>query len=314
MSKSYFSKRDRWRTRAGEWLLYAMAWVLRWMARLPPLWWLTGALAPVGGWLAMVIPGFRRRAMQNLAMVWPDRPAAEHRRIARAAGGHFLRLAVEYAHLDKVARRIDVQAHGLEHLQAARERGKGAILVSAHFGNWEIARLTAKQAGCETGIIGRAFNNRFLTRFATSLQMQSGEPVLKKGTLGLHQFVKHVASGGFVMILVDQRLSGAPFLDFLGHPAETATIAADVARRTGAALIPTRAARNVAERRFDVTFEPPVTGDNAVAMMQTVNDRIGAWIEEDPEQWFWFHRRWRRTARSRELPGREDGAERVAPR
>jgi KDO2-lipid IV(A) lauroyltransferase len=76
-----------------------------------------------------------------------------------------------------------------------------------------------------------------------------------------------------------------------------------MARRTGAALIPVRAARNVPARRFDVTFEAPVTGDDPRAMMAEVNRRIGAWIEAAPEQWFWFHRRWRSTARSRPREG-----------
>ena len=119
----------------------------------------------------------------------------------------------------------------------------------------------------------------------------------------MRQLVSHVARGGFVMILVDQRNSGAPFLDFLGHPAETVTAAADLAHRTGAALIPARAVRNVAAGRFDVLFEPPVTGEEPLGMMQQVNDRIGTWITEFPDQWFWFHRRWLSTIRSR---ARED--------
>jgi KDO2-lipid IV(A) lauroyltransferase len=121
----------------------------------------------------------------------------------------------------------------------------------------------------------------------------------------MRQLVTHVSRGGFVMILVDQRNTGTPFIDFLGRPAETATAAADLALRTGAALIPVCAARDVAARRFDVTFEAPVTGDDPRAMMAEVNRRIGAWIESSPEQWFWFHRRWRTTIRSRRPEARE---------
>ncbi len=108
------------------------------------------------------------------------------------------------------------------------------------------------------------------------------------------------------MILVDQRNTGTPFIDFLGHPAETPTTAADLARRTGAVLIPVSATRNVAGRRFDVTFEAPVTGADSREMMAEVNRRIAAWVEAAPEQWFWFHRRWRSTSGSRPLPVEED--------
>ena len=302
---SHYQRRDRWSTRAGEWVLFALAWCFRWLTRPLPVWTLARLAAPVGGALALAVPTFRRRAEANLALVWPDRPPAERRRIARAAGAAFTRLMVEYTHLDRFLRDLDIDAQGAEHLQAARAAGRGAVLVTAHYGNWEAARLAALRLGCETGIIYRAFNNRYLDRFTMELIPAAGRPVLQKGRQGMRQLIGHVGRGGFALILVDQRNSGAPFIDFLGQPAETVTVAADLALKSGAALIPVRATRNVAARRFDVVFEPPVTGDDAVAMMAEVNRRIGAWIDERTEQWFWFHRRWRQTTRSRSVPEQE---------
>lgn len=299
MMKSHYTVRDRWSTRAGEWVLFALAWSFRWLTRPVPTWALTGALAPLGGWLSMAIPGFRRRAEENLALVWPGIDPAELRRLGRAAGAQFTRLMVEYARLDWALPRFEIRVTGLEHLLAARDAGKGAVLVTAHYGNWEAARYAALQAGCETGIIYRAFNNRYLDRFTMGLIPCAGEPVLQKGRRGMRDLVAHVAGGGFAMILVDQRNSGAPFIDFLGHPAETVTVAADLARKTGAALIPVVAVRNCAERCFEVCFEAPVGEGTPEERMRAVNDRISDWIAAHPEQWFWFHRRWRRTLRSR---------------
>lgn len=304
MTESYYQARERWRTRAVEWVLYALAWSFRWATWWVPVWRLSGAVAPLGGWLALAIPGFRRRAIENLARVWPDLPAARHRAIARSAGAQFARLMVEYARLDKWAREVEIRAEGTDHLAKARAAGRGIVMVSAHYGNWEAARLAAKRAGCETGIIYRAFNNRYLDRFTLGLIPLAGEPVLQKGRQGMRRLVAHVSRGGAVMILVDQRNSGAPFVDFLGHPAETVTAAADLALRTGAALIPARAVRNVAGRRFDVRFEEPVKAPDAETAMAAVNARLGAWVTDHPEQWFWFHRRWRSTIRSRSRPDR----------
>lgn len=301
LRRSRFHRRDSALVQAGEWLLFALAWGFRWLTRPVPVWQLAGICAPVGGALALAVPAFRRRAEGNARLVWPDRPERCRRRVVRAAGAEFTRLMVEYAHLDRFLQDLRIETIGAEHLLAAREAGRGAVLVTAHYGNWEAARLAALRLGCETGIIYRAFNNRFLDRFALGLIPAAGQPVLQKGRHGMRRLVRHVGQGGFVMILVDQRNSGAPLLDFLGHPAETATTAADVALRTGAALIPVRGTRDTAARRFEVAFEPPVTGDDPRAMMEQVNRRIGAWIEERPEQWFWFHRRWRRTSRPRPI-------------
>ena len=299
MTESYFQAKGRWSTRAGEWVLYSIAWSLRLVTWPLPTPWLNAIAGTCGGVLMMAIPSVRRRALENLTLIWPERPKAEHLKIARGAAREFSCLAAEYSRLNKMSRDVTIKADGIDVLHQARDAGKGAILVTAHFGNWEAARLAAKRAGCETGIIYRPFNNRYLDRFTMNLIPCAGEPVLHKGSRGMRQLVAHVARGGFVMILVDQRNSGAPFLDFLGHPAETVTVAADLAHRSGAALIPTRAQRRANKSGFDVTFEEPIIGDDPLAKMQKVNDRIGAWITECPEQWFWFHRRWRSTIRSR---------------
>jgi Kdo2-lipid IVA lauroyltransferase/acyltransferase len=306
MRASYHRSRHRRSVRAGEWLLAALAWSFRWATWPVPLWTLSGMLAPLGGALALAVPGYRRRAEENLALVWPDRPPAERRRIVRGAGAQFTRLMVEYSRLDRALPKLDIRVSGAEHLLAARAAGRGAILVTAHFGNWETARMAALGLGCETGIVIRAFNNRHFRRHTPWLISVAGRPVLQKGWQGMRGVRSHVAHGRFVLILVDQRNSGAPFIDFLGRPAETSTGAARVALSTGAALIPVRAVRNVAARRFEGTFEAPVTGNDARGMMAEVNRRLGAWIEADPEQWFWFHRRWRTTTRSRR-PGDRKG-------
>lgn len=282
--------------------MFAAAHCMRWITWPIGTWTLAGAIAPVGAAVMMALPSVRRRALDNLAHVWPERPERERRAIAREAAEQFIRLAVEYARLDTFARDMDLAVEGLEHLRAAKAAGKGAVLVTAHYGNWEAARVAALQAGCETGIIYRAFNNRYLDRFTMNLIPCAGTPVLQKGRQGMRQLLAHVAKGGFVMILVDQRNSGAPWLDFLGKPAETVTAAADLAHRAGAALIPVCAARDVDGRRFCINFEAPITAETPGEMMQKVNDRLSAWIEADPGQWFWFHRRWRQTIRSRERP------------
>lgn len=270
-----------------------------------PVWRLAGICAPVGGALALAVPAFRRRADANLRLVRSDYSERERRRLIRAAGAEFTRLMVEYAHLDRFLRDVSIEVSGAEHLLAASESGRGVVLVSAHYGNWEAARLAALRLGCEAGIIYRAFNNRYLDRFTLELIPIAGRPVLQKGRPGTRRLVRHIRQGGIILILVDQRMTGAPLIDFLGRPAETATAAAALTLQTGAALIPVRATRNTDARRFEVSFEPPVTGSDPRSIMAEVNRRIGAWMEERPEQWFWFHRRWRRGRVG--APARQEG-------
>ena len=298
-ARGYRRVRDRWPVRAGEWAVHALVRTVRFLTWWVPVRPLGAALAPLGGLAALAVPGYRRRAEANIALVWPGMPAPARRRLVRAAGASFTRLGIEYVHLDRWARSVGIAVTGEERLAAAWGSGRGVLLVSAHYGNWEAIRLAVRAAGGNCAILYRAFNNRYLDRFGRTHIAPLGSPVLHKGRRGVRAMREHLAAGGTGLILVDQRNSGAPFLPFLGHPAETPTAAASLARATGAALMPAVARRSADGGRVSVVFEAPVEAAGAEAAMAEVNARIGAWIVADPGQWFWFHRRWRATHRSR---------------
>lgn len=257
----------------------------------------TRLFIPFCGWLGarivMLIPAARKRIGRNLDLVRPDMPPAERAALMRAVGDNFARLWAEYMRLGELARDPDLlDIEGAEHVTGAVTAGKGVVLVSAHFGNWEFARVAAGRLGAPTAIIYRAFNNPGFDAIAQGYIREAGEPVLHKGRTGSRGLVRHVAGGGAAMILIDQRQTGAPRLPFLGHDAETATAAAALALRTGAALIPARATRLPDGRRFRVGFEAAIPHSDAETMTRALNDRISAWIDEHPGQWFWLHRRW----------------------
>ncbi|MEM7210356.1 MAG: lysophospholipid acyltransferase family protein [Pseudomonadota bacterium] len=301
MSEGYNQVRDRWSTRALEWVMYAAAWVFWKLSQPFSIWSLSRLFGAIGSRLVLLIPPFRKRVEDNLDLVLPDMTQDARRSLVRETTRNFIHLAIEYAHLDHFIRSMEIKTEGMEHILATRDAGKGAIVVTAHFGNWEAIRVASKREGHEIGIIYRAFNNRYLDAFTMKMIPDAGAPVLQKGS-GLRQLLHHVRKGGLMMILVDQRNSGAPFIDFMGQPAETVTAAAEMAAKIGVPLIPARAVRDTANRRFDVQFETPVEGTDPVAMMTEVNSRISAWVTEYPAQWFWFHRRWKSNNRS---PSRE---------
>jgi len=255
---------------------------------------LAAMLAPLGGWLALAVPGVRRRAASNIALVWPGMRAADRRGLVREAGASALRTGIEYIHFDRWLREVDLDVGGIDHLLAAKRSGRGVVLVTAHYGMWEGIRLAARRRGVECGLIYRAFNNRSIDAYAQRQAALNGTPILQKGRRGMRAMRRHLTDGGAVLILVDQRNTGAPLIDFLGHPAETVTVAASLAQHTGAELVPAVARRLSGGRQVEVRFASPVDTADPVQAMHAVNARIGEWICADPGQWFWFHRRWRR--------------------
>jgi KDO2-lipid IV(A) lauroyltransferase len=272
--------------------------------------WAIRAFGWVGRTLLPLFPQSRRIGA-NLALVRPDLDAG---RIAAEVGDNFGRTLAEYIRMDQVAARSDRRrAQGMEHLRAALSGGRGAVIVSAHFGNWEAIRLAARDAGVEVGILRRHFNNPDFDALSLNRVRKAGEPVLHKGRDGLRAMLAHLRAGGAILVLVDQRTSGGALLPFLGREAETATAIAGVATKTGAAVIPAMASRAADGLSFDVRFEQPVPPGEPDAMFRAINAAIGSWIAERPGQWFWLHNRWRlgasAAAQARPAAGRHGRAE-----
>jgi KDO2-lipid IV(A) lauroyltransferase len=289
--------RRSWSRRLRRRLGAVWAWVeaaLFVMALLPAV--LLPYRAGVGlyGWLGrtlLPLTPFARRISDNLALVGaPWSPRA----VAAGVGDNFLRTLVEYGRLNDLTARPGLRrTQGVEHLRAAMAQGRGAVLVSAHYGNWEVIRLAARDAGIEVGIIYRAFNNPVFDRMAFYNAGRAGKPVMRKGRAGQRDMLRHLKGGGAILILLDQRLGDGVELDFLGAPTRTSVAVAALAQRLGAALIPAVARRRDDGLSFDVTFEPPVTAPTPEATMAAINARFGAWITAAPGQWFWLHRRWK---------------------
>lgn len=266
-------------------LFYALIWPL-------PNRIASGLMAPAGGLVARFVPVFRWRAEANIAHVWPHLDRAARLRLVRKAGAEFACLGVEYIRFERLCPDCAEVVAGHEVMEAVRASGRGAVVVSAHYGHWEGVRLAARSLGVELGIIYRTFNNRYFEAYIRSLIRRGGEPVLQKSRSGNRALVTHVLRGGAMLILADQRNTGAPMIPFLGQPCETSTAAAEIALRAKVPLITAHARRVSRAPRYEVRFEAPVPEGPPMEMMTEVNRRIGAWVEECPEQWFWFHRRW----------------------
>lgn len=279
------------------------------MATVAPFSW--RPRAAIAGWLGRNIGArlwLTARAEDNMKARRPTMSATERRVAITAMLDNFLRTASEYTTLPELyAGAPGFEVEGAEHLEAARSAAAGRmVVVSAHFGNWEGVRAAARHRGAPLALVYRAFNNPLIERrwhnYITSVKL----PAFHKGATGARAMLRHVLKEGGVMILVDQRLGGAPLLDFLGAPAETSLAPAQLALRAQVPLLTAAAFRT--PEGFRVRFEPLIEPAAPEVMMKEVNTRMGAWIDEAPEQWFWLHRRWRVRERRRGVRKRSASA------
>lgn len=266
-----------------------VAKLLPYRMRVPFMGWVTSHIvAPIAG--------YRGRVRDNLALVMPDLPDAEVRRLMRAVPDNAGRNMVELYSTDAFsahARHSPVSGPGLKALAEAREKGRPVIFVTGHFGNYNAARVAMIEHGFAMGGFYRPMTNEwFNTRYVETMRAMS-QPLFEQGRKGMIQMVKHLKGGGVIGILTDLNAHDGMPLTFFGKPALSSLGTAELALKYDAVLVPVWGLRDPNGMDFRVTVETPIAHSNPVTMTQEVNDRLEAQVRDHMDQWFWIHRRWK---------------------
>ena len=257
-----------------------------------------GAALGEGAWRL----GIRRRVVEaNLAGVVPGWGEAERRRIARGHYRELGRVAIEYPRLAELAHAPlgDVlrEVRGLEHLELARRKGRGAILLTGHYGNFELAGAFLGQRH-PVDFVTRALSNPRVDGWVARERARAGIGSIS-AEAGIRRVFESLKENRMVAMVADQdaRRHGV-FVPFLGRSASTAVGPARIALASGAAVIMGFMWRG-ADGRHDLEVEPaldvpePRAPDAVVRLTALHAQRLECHIRLRPEHWFWLHRRWK---------------------
>lgn len=255
---------------------------------------------PLCGWvMAYVIAplaGYDKRVRENLALILPDLPPKEVKRMTRAVPRNVGRTLIEiYSGAEFVARATaePLQGAGLADLDAAHAAGRPVILVTGHFGNYDASRAALIARGFRVGALYRPMGDPDFNAHYVKAISRIGTPVFPRGRAGLGDMVRFLRSGGMLGLLMDQHMGHGSALSFFGHPAMTALSAAELALKYDALVVPTYAVRRANGLDFDIIIEPPIPHGAPEAMTQALNDSLECLVRANLDQWFWIHRRWK---------------------
>jgi KDO2-lipid IV(A) lauroyltransferase len=241
-------------------------------------------------------PPARWKFKREISRVFPDMSPHERAVLCQNMGRNMGRTLFEIYHCAEFQTRQDrfnVHGPGLAALDKARAAGKGAIIVSGHFGQWEAVRAALKARGMETGAVYRRQINRNYQRRLLAGIEAGGKPILETGTHGTKALVRHLRSGGLIAILLDEKYAEGVRMPFLGVPALTSLSAAQLALKYDLPMIPAYGTRNPDGHSFDVEFEAAIPPTDSQTMTQVFNDSLSARIRAKPEQWYWLLERWK---------------------
>jgi KDO2-lipid IV(A) lauroyltransferase len=254
----------------------------------------------IAGWIMahLVAPlaGMRRRVRANLAHACPDLPDAEVERLVRAVPDNLGRMIAEMFSPEDFRALCDetpFSGPGLEALAKAKAEGRGAVIVSGHFGNYDVFRAGLIHRDFEVGGLYRPMNNALFNARYVDAITRLGEPLFPRGRRGFGDMVRHLKDGKVVALLTDQHMRHGASLSFFGKPALTALSAAQLALKHDVPLIPIYAIRQPDGHSFHVELEAPIPPGDKDVMMQQINDSLEARVRANMHQWLWTHKRWK---------------------
>jgi KDO2-lipid IV(A) lauroyltransferase len=248
----------------------------------------------------------RRTALHNLAIAFPDRTPAEHRAILRASVRNLGRTGAEICHLASLTPatvRDYVTVEDPARWQAAldRARERGTLILTGHFGNWELLAYAHGLLGHPITLVHRPMNNPLVDRAITDLRERAGTVSLPKKSAA-KAALRALRRHQIVAIPADQNQTRryGVFADLFGLPASTTPGPARLAMLSGAPVVPVFLVREGGSERHRIVVLPEVelvrTGDREADVVENTR-RCNAVFEQMlrryPEQWIWFHKRWK---------------------
>lgn len=258
----------------------------RW--RVPTVGRIVSAIAPLVGW--------HKRIRTNLKIARPDLTEDEIKHLCRAVPDNAGRTVIELysgkAFTDR-AQAAPIRGPGLAALEQARTDGRPVILITAHFGNYDVARSKLFSMGHPMGSLYRRMANPYFNDHYVQTIKGIGEPMFEQGRRGMNQMVRHLRSGGIIAIVSDLHVHGGQELSFFGQPAVTSVLNAELALKYNAEIIPVYSVRQPNGLDFEIVMNAPIPHTDATTMTQALNDDLETLVRAHMDQWFWIHRRWK---------------------
>ncbi|MDJ0838160.1 MAG: lysophospholipid acyltransferase family protein [Acidobacteriota bacterium] len=289
-----------------HWIQYIPLRILAFIMRLVPF-----ALARlfgrcVGLLFWSLFKSKRKIATANLDVVFSDRVTdLEKKRLGRGCLSHFGNVMAETLCMPQINQRNFlrfVEWDNVRPFYEGLEGGKGVILCTAHYGNWEIMNLALGYMNLPLSAMARPMDNPLVHDYLEKLRQLSGNRIIYKSR-SVRRVLGALAENRIVGVVNDQDVHdhNALFVDFFGRPAATTPMPAAMAYKTGAPIV-TGYAVPLGKGRYRLSFQPLIRADQdadkqteIMRITRLLNERLEQQIEAFPMYWMWIHKRFKTT-------------------
>ncbi len=252
----------------------------------------------------------RKIAIENLRYAFPEKSKQDYAKIAK---GSFKNFAISLVELlwfpnltDGILRKL-IKTNYLDMLYKNHSKGKGLILLSGHFGNWELIALgVAYLSKLPFNIIVQTQNNKLVDAVINRHRCLFGNKIVPMG-MSIREIIRTLNEKGIVAIAPDQsgdRERGI-YVEFFGREAATHQGPAVFALRTGAPLIMGFMIRNT-DGTYEVILEEinytdiaDYNDENIYKLTRRHSELLEKYIRQYPDHWLWMHKRWKHTRKGK---------------
>lgn len=277
-----------------SWLAVGLMWVLGRMPRRAGL----ALVRPLGPLMRVAMKRRREVAQRNLERCFPEWDDAHRQQVLRDSFDALARALVETAWCwsGAATRMLDrVEFSGLEHLLEAEERGRGVLLVTAHFTSLEIGGRFVCDKADVTGVY-RKLENPVFEWYQNRGRLSYARGMIDKNDM--RAVIRLLRHGGVLWYAPDQDFGPreSAFAPFFGIPTASLLATHRLPRMTGCSVLMMRPVYDVERDRYRVIVEPALDdfpGDDPVEDLARVNAILEAQIRQAPEQYWWVHRRFK---------------------
>ncbi len=294
-----------------EKIIYRIITIFFNLLGLIPLTWLRKLGRLIGRLFFLIDKRHRNITIENLTHAFGrEKNPGEIRNIACKVFENLMQTPFELTLIPKLRRKglgSLITVEGLHHLQAAYQKRRGILCLSAHVGSWELLPAVLSLLGYPPDSIARPLDSKPLDIFVSKLRTWHGGGIIPKKS-SMRTVLKRLKQGKLVGVLLDQNANrrDGVFVDFFGRPASTTKGLALLALKTEAPIVPIFLVRDGSHYKILCAPEVPLirTGDKAKDVetnTQLYTKIIESVVRQYPDQWFWLHRRWK-TKRHRPRP------------
>jgi KDO2-lipid IV(A) lauroyltransferase len=231
-------------------------------------------------------------ARAQLKLVLADNKQDEH---LRGVYRSICQTLLETLNLFPILRRSEemIDCEGLDELIAIRDSDRPAIFLSGHLGNWDLLAAYAVQQGFDLHAIGVPAQRMFFHHLLATLRARYGIRTIWRQKGSAKTILEVLGKGGNIAALIDQDTRVKSILcPFLGRPANTPVILVQMARKINAHLLTAFLVRT-APGRYRIETRTLDTGLSDKEVLTAYSSHLEDLIRQYPDQWVWFHKRWR---------------------